>query len=76
VADPLCLGLPLDAHQVRRLDRLRELAGEAYGGWGQDVAGEWFVDVAGQRFYGPSLHGAIGEATRATARRLGLPEAA
>jgi hypothetical protein len=54
---------------VRRLDRLRELAGEAYGGWGRDVAGEWFVDVLGRRYFGSTLHGAIGEALRALEAR-------
>lgn len=71
----LPLGLPLDAHQVRRLDRLRELAGDGYQGWGKDVAGDWFVDVVGIRFVGPTWHLAIGEATRAlesNPRRYGL----
>jgi hypothetical protein len=64
------LGIPLDAHQVRRLDRLRELAGgEVAPSWGRDVAGEWFVDVLGRRYHGDTLNGAIGEALRALEAR-------
>lgn len=55
--------LPLDAHQVRRLDRLREF--DPLAGWGVDAAGEVFVDAAGVRYYGDALHQAIGRALRA-----------
>lgn len=70
---PLPLGLPLDAHQVRRLERLREF--DPLAGWGVDAAGEIFVDASGRRFHGKTLHGAIGEATRAlesAPRRYGV----
>lgn len=59
--------LPLDAHQVRRLERLREL--DPLAGWGTERDGALFVDAGGRRFYGETLHGAIGEATRALESR-------
>ena len=72
----LPLGIPLDDHQLRRLDRLHELAGERYTGWGREVGGDWFVDAVGRRFYGATLHGAIGAALRAlesAPRAYGVP---
>lgn len=69
----LCDLLPLDAHQVRRMTRLREL--DPLAGWGVDASGEIFVDAGGRRYYGETLHGAIGEATRtleSAPRRYGL----
>lgn len=65
--------IPLDAHQVRRLERLREL--DPLASWGVDSAGEIHVDAGRRRYYGPTLHGAIGEALRAlesAPRRYGL----
>lgn len=66
--------LPLDAHQVRRLEELRAI--DVLAGFGVDCQGEIFVDAGGRRFYGSTLHGAIGEALRAlesSPRRYGVP---
>lgn len=65
--------LPLDAHQVRRLERLREL--DPMASWGLDAAGEVHVDAAGVRYQGDTLHQAIGRALRAlesSPRRYGV----
>ena len=63
------MGIPLtglsDLH-LDRIARLEELAGEGgYGGWGREAEGPFFVDADGRRFYGNTLHGALGEALRA-----------
>lgn len=66
------LGLPLDALQLARIEQLERLVGpERYRGWGRvDFRGAFFVDVLDStgeldRFYGNTLHLALGEAIRA-----------
>jgi len=56
------LGVPLDDHQLRRLDRL----GPLFEGWGREAEGPFFVDVDSRRYRGALLHEAIGAALRAT----------
>lgn len=60
--------LPLDDHQVRRLDELRKL--DPLAGWGQELGDDGvFVDAGGVRYYGAAFHQAIGRAIRDQERR-------
>lgn len=58
------LPVPLDEHQLRRIEALRELVGERYHGWGREQSGTFFVDVGEDRHRGGALHAALGEALR------------
>lgn len=62
---PSPLGIPLDNHQLARMEELHRLHGEAYGGWGRNAMGVFFVDIGPRRFHGETLHEAIGAALRA-----------
>lgn len=65
--DPFGLGLPLDNHQFARLEQLRDLTRDAFGGWGRESGStpDFFVVIGLTRYYGPTFHTAIGAALRA-----------